>query len=318
MPQNRFADVRRFESIDSTNRYLLDEARAGAAGGVVAVADHQTAGRGRLGRSWEAPPGANLLLSVLLRPDLEPSDRHLATTAVALAAVDAIGVLGLEVRGGPAATGPTGTNGPAAAEPTGTNGPAATGPTGTNGPAATGPTGTNGPASTSTAAGAVGIKWPNDLVDGSGRKLAGVLAETDLSPSSGPVGLPAPIVVGIGINVNWPGADSDLPHELRGLAVSLRMLTGGPVDREALLAGVLDALDQRTADLGTVDGRRRLSNGLLAGCTTIGTRVRVDLADGSFQGTARGVTPEGHLLVESDGRTRTVVAGDVVHLRPGT
>ena len=46
--------------------------------------------------------------------------------------------------------------------------------------------------------------------------------------------------------------------------------------------------------------------------------MRVDLADGSFEGTATGISPEGHLVVESDGRTRTVVAGDVVHVRPGT
>ncbi len=66
--------VRRFDEIDSTNRYLADEARAGAAHGLVAVARHQTAGRGRLGRRWEAPPGTNLLVSILLRPsDLRPS-----------------------------------------------------------------------------------------------------------------------------------------------------------------------------------------------------------------------------------------------------
>ncbi len=70
MPGPRFTDIRRFDTIDSTNRYLLEEARAGAPEGVVAVADHQTAGRGRLGRRWEAPAGANLLVSVLLRPDL--------------------------------------------------------------------------------------------------------------------------------------------------------------------------------------------------------------------------------------------------------
>ncbi len=70
---------------DSTNRYLLDEARAGAAGGLVVVADHQTAGRGRLGRRWEAPAGANLLVSVLLRPSLPIEELHLCTVAMALA-----------------------------------------------------------------------------------------------------------------------------------------------------------------------------------------------------------------------------------------
>src|SRR4051812_23454191 len=50
--------IRTFTSLDSTNRYLLDEARAGAPDGLVAVTDHQSAGRGRLGRVWEAAPGS--------------------------------------------------------------------------------------------------------------------------------------------------------------------------------------------------------------------------------------------------------------------
>lgn len=86
----RFGDVRRLDEIDSTNRLLLDEARRGAPEGVVAVADHQTAGRGRLGRSWKAPPGASLLVSVLLRPDLEAARAHLATMAAGLAMVEAV------------------------------------------------------------------------------------------------------------------------------------------------------------------------------------------------------------------------------------
>jgi len=81
--------VRRFAEIDSTNRYLLDQARAGAPEGLVVVADHQTAGRGRLGRTWTAPAGSSLLMSVLLRPAIAPARLHLATAAVALAAGDA-------------------------------------------------------------------------------------------------------------------------------------------------------------------------------------------------------------------------------------
>lgn len=79
-------DVRRFPEIDSTNTWVLEQARAGAPEGLVAVADHQTAGRGRLGRVWEAPAGANLLATVLLRPSVV-SYRSLA--CVALAARDA-------------------------------------------------------------------------------------------------------------------------------------------------------------------------------------------------------------------------------------
>jgi len=72
--------------LDSTNRYVLDEARAGAQAGTVVVAEHQTAGRGRLGRRWTAPAGANLLVSVLLRPTLAPDQLHLCTLSMALAA----------------------------------------------------------------------------------------------------------------------------------------------------------------------------------------------------------------------------------------
>ncbi len=89
----RFHDVRWFECIDSTNRYLLQCASAGASEGVVAVADEQTAGRGRLGRSWVAPPGSALLVSVLLRPVLPLDRMHLVTLAAGLAALDAIDAL---------------------------------------------------------------------------------------------------------------------------------------------------------------------------------------------------------------------------------
>jgi BirA family biotin operon repressor/biotin-[acetyl-CoA-carboxylase] ligase len=94
----RFRDVRWFDSVDSTNRYLLECARAGAAEGVVAVADEQTAGRGRLGRAWVAPKGASLLASVLLRPVLAPSELHLVTLAAALAALDALPESGARVK----------------------------------------------------------------------------------------------------------------------------------------------------------------------------------------------------------------------------
>jgi len=86
----RFHDVRWFEIVDSTNRYLLECAAQGVPEGVVAVADEQTAGRGRLGRSWIAPPGAALLVSVLLRPQLPAERVHLVTLAGALAASDAL------------------------------------------------------------------------------------------------------------------------------------------------------------------------------------------------------------------------------------
>jgi BirA family biotin operon repressor/biotin-[acetyl-CoA-carboxylase] ligase len=81
--------VTRLEDTDSTNRVVLEQAAAGEPEGAVVVADHQTAGRGRLGRTWQAPPGASLLVTVLLRPALAVADAHLVTIAAALAAADA-------------------------------------------------------------------------------------------------------------------------------------------------------------------------------------------------------------------------------------
>lgn len=59
----------------STNADLVERAHAGAAEGLVLVAEHQRAGRGRLDRSWETPPRAGLTASVLLRPSPVPSER---------------------------------------------------------------------------------------------------------------------------------------------------------------------------------------------------------------------------------------------------
>jgi BirA family transcriptional regulator, biotin operon repressor / biotin---[acetyl-CoA-carboxylase] ligase len=90
-PANRVRwRLQRFDTIDSTNRWVLDEARAGAPAGLVAIADHQSAGRGRRGRTWIAPSGSSLLVSVLLRPELAIEDVQLVMMAAALALRDAV------------------------------------------------------------------------------------------------------------------------------------------------------------------------------------------------------------------------------------
>ena len=80
----RFTDLRWFDRIGSTNTYALDAARGGAPEGLIVVADEQTAGRGRLGRRWESPAGASLLVSVLLRPARALPQRSSMATALAL------------------------------------------------------------------------------------------------------------------------------------------------------------------------------------------------------------------------------------------
>jgi BirA family biotin operon repressor/biotin-[acetyl-CoA-carboxylase] ligase len=84
----RFADLRWVAETGSTNADALALARSGAPEGIVLVADHQTAGRGRQGRVWSAPPGASLLATILLRPPAAVAG--LATMAVAVAATEAV------------------------------------------------------------------------------------------------------------------------------------------------------------------------------------------------------------------------------------
>lgn len=250
----RFTDVRRVAETGSTNTDLLAMARAGAPEGVVLVADHQTAGRGRLDRVWQAPPGSSLLASVLCRPALHLSRAHLVTVAAGLAAVDAVE----EVAG----TRPT-------------------------------------------------LKWPNDVVaetaDGT-RKLAGLLAESVVDGAS----LTA-VVVGMGMNVRWP---QPLPDELAATATAVNHVAGRDVAVDDVLRAWLAAFDRRYGALLAEGGIGATADAHRAACSTLGRRVRVELAGGSVEGQALDVDEDGHLVLDAGGTRQTVAAGDVIHLRP--
>lgn len=80
-----------YPQASSTNDLVQSEARSGAAEGLVIGTDEQTAGRGRMGRAWAAPPGSSLLMSVLLRPTwLPPPDGFLLTMLAATALCEAV------------------------------------------------------------------------------------------------------------------------------------------------------------------------------------------------------------------------------------
>jgi BirA family transcriptional regulator, biotin operon repressor / biotin---[acetyl-CoA-carboxylase] ligase len=240
-------DVRRFDEIDSTNTYLRLEARRGAPEGTVVVAEHQSAGRGRMDRRWESPPGASLLVSVLFRPEFDPAELHLCTAALALAAAEAC-----------------------------------------RREAGVGPV----------------LKWPNDLLVGEA-KLAGVLAEAELD---GPGG--CAVVVGIGLNVDWPGPAG-------GAGTCLRDVGAAPVDRGTVLTSLLEALSARRALLDSATGRREVAAEFRSRCSTLGRRVRVELTAETVVGVALEVDDAGHLVVGTPSGPRAVSAGDVVHLRGG-
>ncbi len=82
--------VEHFEEIDSTNTYLRQRVLEGSAEGLVALADFQTAGRGRLDRAWISPPRSSLLCSIVLRPALSVNDLQLVVAAIALSTRQAL------------------------------------------------------------------------------------------------------------------------------------------------------------------------------------------------------------------------------------
>ena len=213
---------------DAVRTWAMAQYREGSS----LVAEHQTEGRGRLGRSWVARPGQALQLSILLRPDLTPAQVPLLSLAAAVA-------VRMATRS------------------------------------------------------QLGIKWPNDLLGRDGRKVAGILAEADVS--GGEVKW---VVIGVGINVR--GAPSDVPE-----AACLEDY-GPPQLREDIavdLIATLVALTRRVED-----APHQVLRAWRRGACMLDTRVRV----GDREGVAVDVAEDGALLLRMDsGAVERVVAGDV-------
>lgn len=236
----------------STNADLI--ARAGRGediDGAVLIAENQTAGRGRRGRSWSAVPYAQITMSV-----------------------------GMSVRTD------------AAAAPSSTWGwlPLATGVAVVDAVADTGVT--------------AGLKWPNDVLAGEG-KLAGILAEVATGQGA--------VVIGVGLNVSLRAQDVGVDG-----AVSLADLGVAAPDRQRLVVRLLHELGNRLESWRRAQGRDAgLAADYRARSLTLGQRVRAQLpGDQEVVGVARDVDDQGRLVIEADGRSVTVSAGDIVHLRP--
>lgn len=87
-----------FDEIDSTNNYAKKLASEGASHGTVIAADKQSAGRGRLGRSFFSPSGTGLYMSVIIRPEISIEAAQLITSCAACAAAEALeGLCGRQV-----------------------------------------------------------------------------------------------------------------------------------------------------------------------------------------------------------------------------
>jgi BirA family biotin operon repressor/biotin-[acetyl-CoA-carboxylase] ligase len=238
-------------SIGSTNDRAWQLLRAKGEGTAV-VADLQTAGRGRHGRTWESPPGVSLMVSIGMRSGLP------ATDAWQLAAASGLALL-LACR---------------RAVPT-------------------------------PAANQLGLKWPNDLVDGEGLKLAGLLIETSIDGDQ-----VREAVVGAGVNVNWRRAD--MPAEIKGNATSLSELGGALVDRVVLLSDYLAALD---AEILAVEAGHSPVERYAAASWLDGRDVEVLAGDRIVTGTVSGIGKDGSLLVQTDEGPADLGHGEVLRVR---
>ena len=144
------------------------------------------------------------------------------------------------------------------------------------------------------------LKWPNDVLVG-GRKIAGILIETELSGDAVKYAL-----VGIGLNVNF---DVGAVPEIADIATSVRRELGRDASREELLAALLNAFEARYEQALEGDAVFRAWRSRLE---TLGRRVRATLGQRVEEGVAEDVDAEGNLLVRrDDGSLAVVEAGDV-------
>ena len=164
------------------------------------------------------------------------------------------------------------------------------------------------------------LKWPNDLMvpapDGADlagwgrvRKVGGILSEL-VETSAGRV-----VVVGIGVNVSQDPDELPVPS-----GTSLALAGAREVDREIALVALVVALDELMVRWREHDGdvhAAGLAAEVASVCSTLGTRVRVELPGGDeVTGAATRLSPDGALVVVDDtGTERHVRAGDVRHTR---
>jgi biotin-(acetyl-CoA carboxylase) ligase len=313
----------RFERIGSTNDAVRSWLAAGTPEVCLAVADEQTAGRGRAGRTWTAPPGAGLLLSLGFRPTwLAPGHAWrlaaIASLAMADAAEDVAGLRDRTIRLKWPNDLVIEANRDEEAARTSRAGDEAARTSRAGHDAGDRDAGDREAGDRDAGDREAGHVAPGRDEPGGGapgrptlRKLGGVLGESDGLGGDDPR-----VVVGMGLNADW--ARADFPAAIAPAMTSLREASGGrPIDRALLLDAFLSRVEARVEALRA--GRfpmddwsaRQLTTGrmvLLEGHGAPPEEVRALGLDAST----------GALLVEdpaAPGGERAVHAGDVVHVR---
>jgi BirA family biotin operon repressor/biotin-[acetyl-CoA-carboxylase] ligase len=88
--------IHHYDEIASTNDRARELAEEGSGHGELVIAEAQTSGRGRRGRSWSSPPGRNAYFSVILRPELPPARAPELTLLASVAICDALRQAGVD------------------------------------------------------------------------------------------------------------------------------------------------------------------------------------------------------------------------------
>lgn len=148
----------------------------------------------------------------------------------------------------------------------------------------------------------VHIKWPNDLVV-ERRKVCGILAE-----ASAAAGSIEHIVLGFGINIG----EASYPPDIAARATSLERECGRPIDRALVLAESLASLAEALRDLRTNGFAIMLDRWRHWSPSSTGTPVDVVGSAGEWMAAiTAGVADDGALLVNVNGETQRVIAGEI-------
>lgn len=150
------------------------------------------------------------------------------------------------------------------------------------------------------------VKWPNDIL-WRGKKLAGILCEMEAE-----MDIIHAVIVGIGVNANMTA----FPASLKRTATSLNKALGRPVSVAALMAGILNGLDEEYANWRRA-GLPEIARFLNRHSFLAGREVLIDLSHETIQGRVEQITDSGMLrVVEPEGATREIASGEVHLCRP--
>lgn len=145
-----------------------------------------------------------------------------------------------------------------------------------------------------------GIKWPNDVLI-EGKKVCGILIENGMT-----AGGPGYSIIGIGINVNF---DTARYPEIAGIATSLSAILGHGLTVGGVALHLYTELEEVYTRSGGPDA---VIGEWSRNMVTIGRRVTADFYGNRIDGTAEGVSRQGHLLVRlADGSLKEIMSGDV-------